>query len=140
MLSGAPKRTKVRATFNLPYDLIEEARDTVVALAGPPRRLTLAKLVETALRAELDRLRAERVGRGDPHDPVRHGPRRGGRLLRGGFVLRPRRRGDLRLLVLRGDGRQDAQDEQQGGGAAGHGGRGLRDGADCADRTAGAVW
>jgi len=63
MLSGAPKRTKVRATFNLPYDLIEEARDTVVALAGPPRRLTLAKLVETALRAELDRLRAERGGR-----------------------------------------------------------------------------
>ena len=37
MLSGAPKRTKVRATFNLPYDLIEEARDTVVALAGPPQ-------------------------------------------------------------------------------------------------------
>ena len=54
---------KVRATFNLPLDLVEEARDTVVALAGPPHRLTLAKLVEQALRAELDRLRGERTGR-----------------------------------------------------------------------------
>ena len=54
---------KVRATFNLPLDLVEEARDTVVALSGPPHRLTLAKLVELALRAELDRLRGERTGR-----------------------------------------------------------------------------
>src|SRR5207249_4602889 len=37
---------KVRATFNLPRELVEEARDTVVALAGPPHRLTLAKLAE----------------------------------------------------------------------------------------------
>ena len=58
-----PRYSKVRATFNLPYQLMEEARDTVVALSGPPHRLTLAKLVETALRAELDRLRATRGGR-----------------------------------------------------------------------------
>ena len=53
----------MRATFNLPYELVEEARDTVVALAGPPHRLTMAKLVEVSLRAELNRLRAERGGR-----------------------------------------------------------------------------
>ncbi len=62
-MGSYPRYTKVRATFNLPYQLMEEARDTVVALSGPPHRLTLAKLVETALRAELDRLRAERGGR-----------------------------------------------------------------------------
>jgi len=62
-LSSHQPRAKARATFNLPYELIEEARDTVVALSGPPYRLTLAKLVETALRAELDRLRGERGGR-----------------------------------------------------------------------------
>ena len=58
------RESKVRATFNLPRDLLEEARDTVVALSGPPHRLTLAKLAEIALRTELDRLRGERVGRG----------------------------------------------------------------------------
>lgn len=54
-----PKPVKVRATFHIPADLLEEARNTVVALSGPPARLTLAKLAETALRAELDRLKAE---------------------------------------------------------------------------------
>ncbi len=64
-LTLAPDRVptgKVRATFNLPRALMEEARDTVVALSGPPHRLTLAKLAENALRHELDRLRAERPG------------------------------------------------------------------------------
>ncbi len=54
---------KVRATFNLSRELVEEARDTVVALSGPPHRLTLAKLAEIALRNELDRLRGQRAGR-----------------------------------------------------------------------------
>lgn len=54
---------KVKATFLLPVDLINEARNTVVALAGPPHRMTLARLVENALRRELDRLRSERLGR-----------------------------------------------------------------------------
>ncbi len=66
-LSIEPDRaraTKVRCTFNLPRELMEEARDTVVALAGPPHRLTLAKLAENALRSELERLRGERTGSG----------------------------------------------------------------------------
>jgi len=48
---------KVRATLYLPLDLLEEARDAVVCLAGYPARLTLTKLVEDAFRAELRRLK-----------------------------------------------------------------------------------
>ena len=50
---------KVRATLYVPADLLEEARDAAVFLAGYPVRLTLSKLVEDALRAELGRLKSE---------------------------------------------------------------------------------
>lgn len=53
---------KVRATFHLPEDLFEEARDAVVHLSGPPLRLTLAELAETALRREIERLRKAHTG------------------------------------------------------------------------------
>ena len=49
---------KVRATIYLPADVLEEARDAAVHLAGYPARLTLTKLAENALRAELRRLKA----------------------------------------------------------------------------------
>lgn len=54
-----PPRSKepTRATFHLPNDLVEEARDAVVALSGPPLRLTLAAFVENALRSEIERLK-----------------------------------------------------------------------------------
>jgi hypothetical protein len=61
--SGDSRAAKVRATFHLPEDLMNEARNTVVALSGPPHRLTLAKLAENALRNELERLKATRDGR-----------------------------------------------------------------------------
>jgi hypothetical protein len=48
---------KVRATLYLPAELLEEARDAAVCLAGYPARLTLTKLVEDAFRAELRRLK-----------------------------------------------------------------------------------
>lgn len=48
---------KVRATFHIPVDLLDQARDAVVHLSGPPLRLTLAALAERALRAELERLK-----------------------------------------------------------------------------------
>lgn len=48
---------KVRATLYLPWDVLEEARDAAVHLAGYPARLTLAALAENALRAELQRLK-----------------------------------------------------------------------------------
>jgi hypothetical protein len=41
----------------LPTDLLNEARDAVVYLAGYPTRLTLTKFAEDAFRAELARLK-----------------------------------------------------------------------------------
>lgn len=48
---------KVRATIYLPADLLDEARDAAVHLAGFPARLTLTQLAENAFRAELRRLK-----------------------------------------------------------------------------------
>jgi hypothetical protein len=47
---------KVRATLYLPADVLNAARNAAVHLAGYPARLTLAKLAENALRAEIARL------------------------------------------------------------------------------------
>jgi len=71
------KPPKVRATFHLPADLFEECRDAVVALSGPPVRLTLATLAEDALHRELGRLKKEH-NRGKSF-PKRDEPLRGGR-------------------------------------------------------------
>lgn len=48
---------RARATFHIDADLVAECRDAVIHLSGPPVRLTLARLVEDALRAEVDRLK-----------------------------------------------------------------------------------
>ena len=56
---GVRVTAKVRATLYLPSDVLDEARNAAVHLAGPPARLTLTKLAEDALRAELERLKAE---------------------------------------------------------------------------------
>jgi hypothetical protein len=55
---------QARATFHLPEELLNELRNTVVALSGPPDRLTMSRLAESALRREIERLRRERKGRG----------------------------------------------------------------------------
>lgn len=57
-----PASQKTRATFHLPAELVDEARDAVIALAGPPEHLTLAALVERALRVELERLKRKHNG------------------------------------------------------------------------------
>ncbi len=49
---------KVRATFQLPQELLDRARDAVVALAST-EQLTLAELVEQAISNELERLQRE---------------------------------------------------------------------------------
>jgi len=68
---------KVRATLYLPADVLEEARDAAVFLAGYPARLTLTKLAEHALRAELRRLKD---AYNDGHDfPPRAEDLKGGR-------------------------------------------------------------
>ena len=48
-----------RATFHLPADLLNEMRNAVVALSGPPNRLTMSKFAENAIRRELERLRRQ---------------------------------------------------------------------------------
>lgn len=55
--------SKTRATFLLPKDMLEEVRNAVVALSGPPDRLTMARFAENAFRSELERLRQSRGGR-----------------------------------------------------------------------------
>lgn len=73
-----PHGRKVRATFHIPEALLEEARDAAVALSGPPHRLTLATLAETALRNEIERLRDE-YHEGQPFPRREPGMLRGGR-------------------------------------------------------------
>jgi len=54
---ASTRAPKVRATIYLPEDVLDEARNAAVHLAGYPARLTLTKLAEDALRAELHRLK-----------------------------------------------------------------------------------
>jgi hypothetical protein len=56
---------KVRATLYLSAEVLNEARNAAVYLAGYPARLTLAKLAENALRAELARLKEKYNGGAD---------------------------------------------------------------------------
>lgn len=70
----------MRATFHLPAELLDAARNAVVYLAGPPVRLTLAELAETALRRELDRLKKSHNSGKD--FPPRSGELKGGRPIR----------------------------------------------------------
>jgi len=75
---AAPRRSKkIRATFHIPQDLLDELRDTVIHLAGPPVRLTLSDLAETALRTEIARLAKKHNG-GEAF-PQRRAELRGGR-------------------------------------------------------------
>lgn len=48
---------KVRATLYLSADVLDEARNAAVYLAGYPARLTLTSLIDNAVRAELQRLK-----------------------------------------------------------------------------------
>jgi len=48
---------KVRATLYLSAEILDQARNAAVHLAGYPARLTLTKLAENALRAEIKRLK-----------------------------------------------------------------------------------
>jgi hypothetical protein len=69
-----------KITFALPQDLVEACRDAADFLSGPPVRMTLAALVERALRREVERLRREHHHGED--FPPRGGPLRTGRPMR----------------------------------------------------------
>jgi hypothetical protein len=68
---GGPTRT--HTTLHLPESLINEVRDAVVHLSGPPERMTLARFAEDAFQAELARLK-------DKHTGGKRFPRRRGEL------------------------------------------------------------
>src|SRR5688572_802732 len=77
LLMQTRQPAKVRATLYLSQEILDEARNAAVHLAGYPARLTLTKLAENALRAELDRLK---VLYNNGHDfPRRDADLRGGR-------------------------------------------------------------
>ena len=61
MLTGR-EAPKVRATLYLSAEVLEQARNAAVHLAGHPARLTLTKLAENALWAELERLKRQYNG------------------------------------------------------------------------------
>jgi hypothetical protein len=71
---------KVRATFHISAELLNELRDVVVSLSGPPDRLTLSDLAESALRREAERLK--RLHRGGKEFAKRSQELRGGRPIR----------------------------------------------------------
>jgi hypothetical protein len=78
--ASAPQaKRKERATFHVPVDLLDELRDAVVHLSGPPLRLNLAQVVEAALRREVARLR-------DDYNASQPFPRRDSEL-RGGRAI-----------------------------------------------------
>ena len=66
---GKPQGLKARLNVELPAELMAQTRDAVIALSGPPLRLTIAGLVAEALRHELARLQAEHNA-GQPFPPT----------------------------------------------------------------------
>jgi hypothetical protein len=62
---------RVRVTFYLAETLLDELRDVTVALSGPPNRLTLSRLAESALQREVRRLKRLHQG-GRDFDKRRH--------------------------------------------------------------------
>lgn len=75
--NGTSRGTRKRVfSTHLPPALIEEIRDCVVALSGPPDRLTVSTMVEAALRRELTH-RKRKAGR--KVFPRRRRPVRSGR-------------------------------------------------------------
>ena len=58
-VSAVEAACRVKLSGYVTEELAEEARDAVVALSGPPLRLSMSGLVESALRRELGRLREE---------------------------------------------------------------------------------
>ena len=75
--SNERRGRKARVTIQISAELLDELRDVVVSLSGPPDRLTLTELAEGALRREVDRLK--RVHRGGKNFTKRAQELRGGR-------------------------------------------------------------
>lgn len=79
LLPGPPPRerpAKVRASFQLPPEVLDAVRDATAYLADPPLRMTMTALAERALRVEVERL-AQGHNRGRPFPPRPRSARRG---------------------------------------------------------------
>jgi hypothetical protein len=71
LLPGPPARerpAKVRASFQLPPDVLEAVRDATAHLSESALRMTMTALAERALRAEVERLSREH-NQGRPFPP-----------------------------------------------------------------------
>jgi hypothetical protein len=78
--SNERRGRKGRATFQISTELLDELRDIVVSLSGPPDRLTLSDLAESALRREAQRLK--QLHKGGKRFPERNQELRSGRPIR----------------------------------------------------------
>jgi hypothetical protein len=74
---AAQARKKVRATFHVNEDTLDQAKNAVVMLMGPPLFLTLSDLLDEALREKVVELQNAH-NNGKPF-PSRGGNLRGGR-------------------------------------------------------------
>lgn len=67
---------KQKFNCRIPPDLADSIRDCVVALSGPPSRLTIDAFAEEAFRRELERLRRQHQA-GQPFEKRPYNPRPG---------------------------------------------------------------
>jgi phage I-like protein len=74
--SDAKWSRKKALSTQVSAEVLDEVRSCVVALSGPPDRLTISSLVEQALRQEIQRLRI-RKNRGEPFSAKHEGLRTG---------------------------------------------------------------
>lgn len=75
-MSSADSRTQ-KVTARVSAALLEDIRDCVVALSGPPHGMTMALFAEEAFRRELDRLnRKHFAGNSSPRRPYNSKPGR----------------------------------------------------------------
>lgn len=65
---GSIHSKRTRATFHLTVEVIDRLRNAAFALSGPPVRLTMAALAQTAFERELLRLQKEH-NKGEPFPP-----------------------------------------------------------------------
>lgn len=75
-LRAENRRQKVNARIS--STLLDEVRDCVVALSGPPHRMTMDQFAEEAYRRELDRLKRQHGGEAFERRP--YNPRPGRRV------------------------------------------------------------
>jgi hypothetical protein len=61
------KRVRKRLTITMDPALLEEAKNTVMTLSGPPAFLNLSSMIEEAVRAEVKRLE-EKYNSGKPFE------------------------------------------------------------------------